>query len=202
MSTTPKDTAEKIPSTANLLLEYSAHAGGPFKALANVPANESLSHCGVNGTWFTGAFDHAAPSASAYYRVLYKGAVIGGTAATGTTSLASSASPAVSVWRYADRIVNAKVVKSGKKLTFTGTLEYYADGKWHDYSGQRVDVHRKPTSSSSWDSVASAATNSAGDYRVTVTASSSAYWQVVFNGNNSNGVGHLSTGTAIPYIAL
>jgi hypothetical protein len=200
MSLSPADSSEKIPSTANLLLEYSAHAGGPFKALANIPANEPLSHCGVNGTWFTGTFAHAAPSPAAYYRVVYKGAVISGTTATGTTSLAGSASSAVHVWRYADRIIDAKTVKSGKRLTFSGTLQYYNNG-WHNYSDQKMYVDLKLKDSSAWTPVAATATNSAGKYSVTVTAPASAYWQAVFKGNN-DGVGHLSTGTAISFIAL
>jgi hypothetical protein len=200
MSASPADSSEKIPSTANLMLEYSAHAGGPFKALASIPANESRSHCGVNGTWFTGTFGHAAPSPAAYYRVVYKGAVISGTGASGLTSLAGSASSAVYVWRYADRIVDAKTVKSGKRLTFSGTLQYYNKG-WHDYSGQKMYVDLKRKGSSSWVLAAATMTNSAGNYRVTVTAPASAYWQVVFKGNN-DGVGHLSTDTAISFIAL
>ena len=176
------------------------HAGGPFTALASIPAHESLSHCGVNGTWFTGTFGHAAPTSAAYYRVVYKGAVIGGTAATGTTSLAGSASSAVYVWRYADQVIDAKTVKSGKRLTFSGTLQYYNNG-WHNYSGQKMYVDLKLKGSSAWDSVAATVTNTAGHYSVTVTAPASAYWQVVFKGNN-DGVGHLSTGTAISFIAL
>lgn len=135
------DTAQSFTSTAGLELQYQVPYGkswSAWKNLAAIPSNEKTSHCGVGGTWFTDTLYGKAPENYAHYRVIYKGT-------KGATSYASSASPAVLTWRYADRITNYKVSEktvSGKHvLTFTGVLQYYANGKWNDYSGQDLELN-------------------------------------------------------------
>ena len=193
LNTSPADRSESFTSTAGLELQYlNPGASKPvWTNLQAINAKEALSHCGAGGTWFT--TKATAPLNAADYRVVYAGT-------TGATRFASATSSSVLAWRYADRIINAKMTKSGNKLTFSGTLQYYYSG-WHNYSGQKMYVDFEPKGSSTWYYIATPVTNSTGNYRVTVTDPVSAHWQVVFEGNN-NGAGHLDTGTAIAYVAL
>jgi hypothetical protein len=193
LNTSPADRSESFTSTAGLELQYLNPAASKpvWRNLQAINAKEALSRCGVGGTWFTTKV--TAPLNAADYRVVYVGT-------TGATRLGAATSSAVLAWRYADRIINAKMTKSGKKLTFSGTLQYYYSG-WHNYSGQKVYVELEPKGSSTWYYIATPVTNSTGSYRITVTDPVSAHWQVVFEGNN-NGVGHLATGTPIVYVAI
>jgi hypothetical protein len=193
LSTSPADRSESFTSTAGLELQYlNPGASKPaWKNLQVINAKEALSPCGAGGTWFTTKAN--APLNVADYRVVYAGT-------TGATRFASATSSSVRAWRYADRILNARMTKSGKKLTFSGTLQYYYSG-WHNYGGQKIYVDLEPKGSSTWYYIATPVTSSSGSYRVTVTDPVSAHWQVVFEGNN-NGAGHLATGTAVTYVAM
>ena len=140
-----------------------------------------------------------APENSAYYRVVYAGT-------TGATSYAATTSNSVLTWRYEDRITgftaSPTVVNAGGKLTIKGTLQYYYRG-WHNYSGQTVVIYLHPKGSSpTWYWIFKVKTNAKGQFSLTFKDPVSATWQVGFDGNNSNGVGHLSTGSPEVYVRL
>jgi hypothetical protein len=185
------DTTQSFTSTAGLELQYQVPDGkswSAWKNLAAIPSNEKATHCGTGGTWFTDTLNDRAPSNYANYRVVYKGT-------TGATSYASSASAAVLAWRYADRIasyrVSSKTVRGKHVLTFTGVLQYFANGKWNDYSGQDLELNLDYKNVwYYWTK--SIRTNSKGQFSYTLDAPGTATWNVEFLGNNSNTVGHLA----------
>jgi hypothetical protein len=116
------DTAQSFTSTAGLELQYQVPYGkswSAWKNLAAIPSNEKTSHCGVGGTWFTDTLYGKAPENYAHYRVIYKGT-------KGATSYASSASPAVLTWRYADRITNYKGFREDRKRQACAHLHWGA----------------------------------------------------------------------------
>jgi hypothetical protein len=185
------DTTQSFTSTAGLELQYQVPDGkswSAWKNLAAIPSNEKAAHCGTGGTWFTDTLKDKAPSSYANYRVVYKGT-------TGATRYASSASATVLAWRYADRIasyrVSSKSVRGKHVLTFTGVLQYLANGKWNDYSGQDLELNLDYKNAwYYWTK--SIRTNSKGQFSYTLDAPGTATWNVEFLGNNSNTVGHLA----------
>jgi hypothetical protein len=190
------DKTEKITHTSGLTVEY-APPGGPWKKLGVINGNEADHACGTGGIAFTGSFE--APQNYAYYRVVYAGT-------TGATSFAAATGSSVLTWRYADRIVDLKVsptvVNAGGRLSVSGVLQYYYSG-WHDYSGQTIVIDLHPKGSNpTWYWLVKIKTNAKGQFAATFKDPTSATWQAVFEGNNSNGVGHLSTGSSEVYVRL
>jgi hypothetical protein len=184
-------------NASGLTVQYAATSNGPWKKLGTINRNESADYCANTGLEFTGSF--TAPGNYAYYRVIYSGA-------SGATSFAATRSKSILAWRYADRITGLKVspttVNAGGKLTVKGTLQYYYK-TWHNYSGQiiYIDLHPKG-SGSTWYWLVRVKTNSKGQFSATFKDPISATWQAVFEGNNSNGVGHLSAGSSEVYVRL
>jgi hypothetical protein len=190
------NTAQSFSRTAGLTAQYQTKPNGAWLKLGTIPGNEAGQPCGTGGIKFTGTF--TAPLNYARYRVVYAGT-------TGATSYAATASSAVLAWRYADRITGFKVsptvVNAGGKLTVKGVLQYYYDG-WRDYAGQVVTVNLNPRGSKSWYWFVKVKTNSKGQFSATFKDPVSANWQAGFAGNDSNGVGHLETGTPAVYVRL
>jgi hypothetical protein len=190
------DKTERIAHTSGLTVQYK-EPGGFWNKLGVINGNESDQGCGTGGIKFSGSF--GAKENYADYRVVYTGT-------TGATSYAAATGGAVLAWRYADRITGFKVsptvVNAGGKLTVRGTLQYYYSG-WHNYGGQTLVVGLHPKgSNSTWYWLVKVKTNSKGQFSATFRDPVSATWQVVFDGNNSNGVGHLSTGSPEVYVRL
>jgi hypothetical protein len=190
------DKTERIAHTTGLTVQY-ASPGGSWKKLGVISASESDQVCGTGGIKFSGSF--AAPENYADYRVVYAGT-------TGVTSYSAKTGGAVLAWRYADRITGFKVsptvVNAGGKLTIKGTLQYYYSG-WHNYGAQTIVVYLHPQGSNpTWYWLVKVKTNSKGQFSTTFKDPVSATWQAVFAGNNSKGVGHLSTGSSEVYVRL
>jgi hypothetical protein len=185
---------QKFTSTSGLTVQYASAAKGPWKSLFKIKGNEADAACGADGIKFSGSA--GAPENYAYYRVVY----------AGTTSHTATDSNAVLSWRYDDRITGFKVsptvVNAGGKLTVRGTLQYYHSG-WHNYGGQTIfiDLHPKG-SNATWYWIVKVKTNSKGQFSATFKDPISATWEAVFEGNNSNGVGHLSAGSPEVYVRL
>jgi hypothetical protein len=191
------DTSERMEQTSGLTVEWESSLTGPWKKLGVINGKESYQGCGTGGIKFSGSF--LAPKNYAYYRVVYAGT-------TGATSYAATTGSAVLDWRYADRIIDSKVsptvVNAGGKLTVKGTLQYYYSG-WHNYSGQTIVIYLHPKGSNpNWYWLVKVKTNSKGQYSATFKDPVSATWQAVFEGNNSNGVGHLASASPEVYVRL
>jgi hypothetical protein len=93
-------------------------------------------------------------------------------------------------------------VNAGGKLTIKGTLQYYQSG-WRNYGGQKIWIFLHPKgSNSTWYWMVKVNTNSKGQFSATFKDPISATWQAVFEGNDSNGVGHLAAGSAEVYVRL
>jgi hypothetical protein len=190
------DKTEKITNTSGLTVEY-ASTGGSWRKLAAINGNEADHACGTGGIEFTGSF--TAPQNYAWYRVVYAGT-------TGATSFAANNGYSVLAWRYDDRITNYKIspttVNAGGKLTISGVLQYYYSG-WHNYSGQTIVIYLHPKGSNpTWYWLVKIKTNSKGQFSTTFKDPVSATWQAAFEGNNSNGVGHLVAGSPEVYVRL
>jgi hypothetical protein len=191
------DKTERMEHTSGLTVEYASSPGGSWKKLGAISGSESDQACGTGGIKFTGSFE--APENYAYYRVVYAGT-------TGATSYAATNGNAVLAWRYADRIIDLKVsptvVNAGGKLSVSGTLQYYYSG-WRNYSGQTIVIYLHPKgSSTTWYWLVKVKTNSKGQFSMTFKDPVSATWQAVFDGNDSNGVGHLLAGSSDVYVRL
>jgi hypothetical protein len=190
------NTTQTLYHTSGLTVQYAPSTRGPWKNLFAINGNESYTPCGTGGIKFTGS--HIAPENYAYYRVVYAGT-------KGATSYASTTSPTVLTWKYADRITNLRVsptvVNAGGKLTVSGTLQYYYSG-WHNYSGQIISIDLHPQGSNpTWYWFVKVKTNSQGQFSATFKDPVSATWQAVFEGNTT-GVGHLSAGSSEVYVRL
>lgn len=190
------DKTERITHTSGLTVQY-ASPGGAWRTLGAINGNEADHACGTGGIQFTGSY--TAPENYAYYRVVYSGT-------TGTTSFAATNGNSVLAWRYADRIVNLRVspttVNAGGRLSISGVLQYYYSG-WHNYSGQTIVIFLHPKGTNpTWYWLVKITTNSKGQFSTSFKDPVSATWQAVFEGNNSNGVGHLSTGSSEVYVRL
>jgi hypothetical protein len=190
------DKTERIVHTSGLTVEY-ASPGGSWKKLGVINGNEADHACGTGGIEFSGSY--RAPLNYASYRVVYAGT-------TGATSYATTNGNAVLAWRYDDRITDYKVspttVNAGGKLTIKGTLQYYYSG-WHNYGGQTIVIYLHPKGSNpTWYWLVKIKTNAKGQFSATFKDPVSATWQAVFEGNNSNGVGHLSYGSPEVYVRL
>jgi hypothetical protein len=187
--------AQKLSSTSGLTVQYAPSPSGPWKNLSKINANEADATCGNGGIKFSGSA--TAPLNLAYYRVVY----------AGTAKYAATVGGAALAWRYDDRITDFKVsptvVNAGGKLTVKGTLQYYQNRAWHNYSGQTIliDLHPKGTNPK-WYWLVKVKTNAKGQFSATFKDPISASWAATFQGNNSNGVGHLSTGSPEVYVRL
>ena len=190
------DKSEKITHTSGLTVEY-ASPGGSWKKLGTINGNEADHACGTGDVEFTGSYE--APENYAYYRVVYAGT-------TGATSYAATTGNSVLAWRYDDRIADYKIspttVNAGGKLTISGVLQYWYGG-WHNYSGQTIVIYLHPQGSNpTWYWLVKIKTNSKGQFSTTFKDPVSATWQAGFEGNNNNGVGHLSAGSPEVYVRL
>ena len=191
------DKTERITHTSELTVEWGSSPSGPWKKLGVINANEADHACGTGGIDFSGAY--RAPLNYAYYRVVYAGT-------TGATSYAATNGNAVLTWRYDDRITDYKVspttVNAGGKLTISGVLQYWYAG-YHNYSGQTIVIYLHPVGSNpTWYWMVKVKTNAKGQFSATFKDPASATWQAVFEGNDSNGVGHLSYGSPEVYVRL
>jgi hypothetical protein len=175
------DKTERITHTSGLTVEWASSTRGPWKKLGVINANEADHACGTGGIEFSGSY--RAPLNYAYYRVVYAGT-------SGATSYAATNGNAVLAWRYDDRITDYKVspttVNAGGKLTISGVLQY-----WYPKGSN-------PT----WYWLVKVKTNAKGQFVATFKDPVSATWQAVFEGNDSNGVGHLSYGSPEVYVRL
>ncbi len=190
------DKTEKITHTSGLTVEY-ASPGGSWKKLGTINGNEADHACGTGGIAFTGSYE--APENYAYYRVVYAGT-------TGATSFAATNGNSVLAWRYDDRITDYKIspttVNAGGKLTISGVLQYWYSG-WHNYSGQTIVIYLHPKGGNpTWYWLVKIKTNAKGQFSTTFKDPVSATWQAAFEGNNSNGVGHLTAGSPEVYVRL
>jgi hypothetical protein len=191
------DKTERITHTSGLTVEWGSSRNGPWKKLGAINANEADHACGTGGIEFSGSY--RAPLNYAYYRVVYAGT-------TGATSYAATTGNSVLAWRYDDRITDYKVspttVNAGGKLTIKGTLQYWYAG-YHNYGGQTIVIYLHPKGSNpTWYWLVKVKTNAKGQFVATFKDPVSATWQAVFEGNNSNGVGHLSYGSPEVYVRL
>jgi len=191
------DKTERMTHTSGLTVEWGSSTKGPWKKLGAINANEADHACGTGGIEFSGSY--RAPLNYAYYRVVYAGTA-------GATSYAATNGNAVLAWRYDDRITDYKVspttVNAGGKLTIKGTLQYWYAG-YHNYSGQTIVIYLHPKGSNpTWYWLVKVKTNAKGQFVATFKDPVSATWQAVFEGNNSNGVGHLSYGSPEVYVRL
>jgi hypothetical protein len=191
------DKTERITHTSGLTVEWGSSRNGPWKKLGAINANEADHACGTGGIEFSGSY--RAPLNYAYYRVVYAGT-------TGATSYAATTGNSVLAWRYDDRITDYKVspttVNAGGKLTIKGTLQYWYGG-YHNYGGQTIVIYLHPKGSNpTWYWLVKVKTNAKGQFVATFKDPVSATWQAVFEGNNSNGVGHLSYGSPEVYVRL
>jgi hypothetical protein len=191
------DKTERITHTSGLTVEWGSSTTGPWKKLGVINGNEADHACGTGGIEFSGSYE--APLNYAYYRVVYAGT-------TGATSYAATNGNAVLAWRYDDRITAYKVspttVNAGGKLTIKGTLQYWYGG-YHNYGGQTIVIYLHPKGSNpTWYWLVKVKTNAKGQFVATFKDPVSATWQAVFEGNNSNGVGHLSYGSPEVYVRL
>jgi hypothetical protein len=191
------DKTERITHTSGLTVEWGSSRNGPWKKLGAINANEADHACGTGGIEFSGSY--RAPLNYAYYRVVYAGT-------SGATSYAATNGNAVLAWRYDDRITDYKVspttVNAGGKLTISGVLQYWYAG-YHNYGGQTIVIYLHPKGSNpTWYWLVKVKTNAKGQFVATFKDPVSATWQAVFEGNNSNGVGHLSYGSPEVYVRL
>jgi hypothetical protein len=191
------DKTERITRTSGLTVEWGSSPSGPWKKLGLINGSEADHACGTGGIEFSGSYE--APLNYAYYRVVYAGAA-------GAASYAATNGNAVLAWRYDDRITAYKVspttVNAGGKLTIKGTLQYWYGG-WHNYGGQTIVIDLHPKGSNpTWYWLVKVKTNAKGQFSATFKDPVSATWQAVFDGNNSNGVGHLSYGSPEVYVRL
>jgi hypothetical protein len=191
------DKTERITHTSGLTVEWGSSTNGPWKKLGVINANEADHACGTGGIEFSGSYE--APLNYAYYRVVYAGT-------SGATSYAATNGNAVLAWRYDDRITDYKVspttVNAGGKLTISGVLQYWYAG-YHNYGGQTIVIYLHPKGSNpTWYWLVKVKTNAKGQFVATFKDPVSATWQAVFEGNNSNGVGHLSYGSPEVYVRL
>jgi hypothetical protein len=191
------DKTERITHTSGLTVEWASSTRGPWKKLGVINANEADHACGTGGIEFSGSYQ--APLNYAYYRVVYAGT-------SGATSYAATNGNAVLAWRYDDRITDYKVspttVNAGGKLTISGVLQYWYAG-YHNYGGQTIVIYLHPKGSNpTWYWLVKVKTNAKGQFVATFKDPVSATWQAVFEGNDSNGVGHLSYGSPEVYVRL
>ncbi len=94
-----------------------------------------------------------------------------------------------SLKRYAKLTVNAspEPVTKGKAITVTGKLTRasWNDHAYHGYAGQSVKLQFRKAGSSTYSTVKTISTNSTGNLKTTVTASTDGYWRYYFPGSGT-----------------
>jgi hypothetical protein len=90
------------------------------------------------------------------------------------------------VQRYSKLTVNAapEPVKKGKTITVTGKLSRanWEDNQYHGYTNQSVKLQIRKKNSSTYTTVKTIKTNSTGNLKTTVTASTDGYYRYSFAG--------------------
>jgi hypothetical protein len=93
------------------------------------------------------------------------------------------------VQRYSKLTVNAspEPVKKGKTITVTGKLSRanWEDNKYHGYVGQPVKLQFRKKGSDTYTTVKTINTNSTGELKTTVTASTDGYFRYSFAGTTT-----------------
>ncbi|MFJ6542383.1 hypothetical protein ACIQMP_17300 [Streptomyces sp. NPDC091385] len=94
-----------------------------------------------------------------------------------------------SLLRYSKLTVNAspEPVKKGKTITVTGALTRanWEDHKYHGYTGQSVLLQFKKKGATSYTTVKTVTSDSSGNLKTTVTATSDGYWRYSFAGTST-----------------
>jgi single-stranded DNA-binding protein len=90
------------------------------------------------------------------------------------------------VQRYSKLTVNAspEPVKKGKTVTVTGKLSRanWEDNEYHGYTNQSVKLQFRKKNSSTYTTVKTIKSNSTGNLKTTVTASTDGYYRYSFAG--------------------
>ncbi|MFD5075747.1 calcium-binding protein [Streptomyces sp. NPDC058371] len=93
------------------------------------------------------------------------------------------------VQRYSKLTVNAapEPVKKGKTITVTGKLSRasWDDNKYHGYTNQSVKLQFRKKGSSTYTTLKTIKSNSAGNLKTTVTASTDGYFRYSFAGTST-----------------
>jgi single-stranded DNA-binding protein len=93
------------------------------------------------------------------------------------------------VQRYSTLTVNAspEPVKKGKTITVTGKLSRanWEDNKYHGYTNQSVKLQFRKKGSSTYTTVKTIKSNSTGNLKTTVTASTAGYFRYSFAGTTT-----------------
>ena len=190
---------ESFSTPVKIAIQWAESPTGPWHTLtSNAPQGYG---CGSYPQDVSFGATVTAPVNYAYYRAVYAGQPLTGATATtgGFELLSTSTSPALA-WKYADRIASFSLspttVSNGGKITFKGTLQYYEDSHWHDYSGQLVYILLGNTNGQfcvggySYCWVVRVKTNSSGRFSATVSDQfGTDDWVAQFDGSST----HLAT---------
>ncbi|MET7313421.1 calcium-binding protein [Streptomyces sp. NPDC005571] len=97
-----------------------------------------------------------------------------------------------SLKRYSKLTVNAspEPVAKGKTITVSGKLTRasWDDRKYHGYTNQPVKLQFRKAGTSTYSTVKTVHTNSYGNLKATVTASTDGYWRYYFPGTSTTAV--------------
>jgi hypothetical protein len=165
------------PDNPPIEIQYRTSTKGAWRNLGSV---STMSMLGCGGAGFIAAGAEGAPRA--YYRAKF----------TGDTIYTAATSASVLAWLYQERYkpfsVTPHVIRSGQKITVSGTLQYLSGSHWHAFAGQKVLIaYSKKPANPVWYEAHWVKTNKKGKFSITFADRvGTQYWSADFPGNKNH----------------
>jgi hypothetical protein len=160
---------------------YELTTAGPWKELGTVLMSPPMAGCA--GPTFLAS--GSAPAAAAYYRAVFPGDNIYGSA-TGTSIRAAHTATRFSPFKASTSLL----LLPNRKLTIHGTLQYQGPARWRAYASQRVLLiyctgsAAHCNNNNNWFAYHWVRTNSLGNFSLTFFDTiGTAFWSANYNGN-------------------
>jgi hypothetical protein len=176
----------RLPADADLNLQYSQTASGPWRTLGPLAGGSAPSCRG--GTGFSGVA--SPPSLSGHYRVDFTGQLLY------QRSVSASQHAATARTRITNFSIKPRAVTGHGRVRVTGRLQQKAGG-WKGLGGVLVKIFIKPAGGTTWYWYRKVHPSRSGQFSISFADPVSGHWAAGYGGNAS----HLQTTSRILYVA-
>lgn len=174
------------PADADLYLQYSRTAGGPWRTLGSLTGGKGPSCRG--GAGFGGVT--SSPALAGHYRVDFTGQLLY------QRSVSTTAYAATVPTRFSSFSITPRAVSGHGRIRVSGQLQQKTRG-WKSLGSALVTIYVEPSGSTTWYWYRKVHTSSAGKFRISFADPVSGHWALGYAGNS----GHLQTTSRIIYVA-
>lgn len=173
------------PADADLYLQYSRTAGGPWRTLGSLTSGKGPSCRGSTG--FSGVT--SAPALTGHYRVDFTGQLLY------ERSVSAKAYAATVPTRFSSFSITPHSVSGHGRIRITGQLQQKTRG-WTGLGSALITIYIEPAGSTTWYWDKKVHSSSSGKFSISFADPVSGHWAAGYAGNSS----HLQSTSRILYV--